>query len=621
MKCTHCGAELAENATLCESCGTPVEAATKPVETAVTPVETEEASADSAEVPAETTVTTPPDPQKKSGKKAAIIIAAVAAIAIAAFAAFKLTAKDPKEVVIAAFENVWSEDQVSPSEELFGTSELAKAMTTTDSETSLSLKLDSCSEESVNNFAGAGLRISGKNDITNKKSSFNMGVTYNDMDAANLDFYYGDDTLMVALPELVSRVFTLDLSDGLADRVKNSPTVGTYLAQNGVDIDAMAAYLQELMDEAATQAEEGTTQFDLDALMTRYREGCKAKDNFKATLVVEKDGKGSFTMDGKEVSCTGYHVTVSKDSMIEFLRLSSDFFLQDEMLRQDFLKQLEASVRMSELMGAGAYGGTMQTPEELQQQAYDEAKSSVDEMITYLDDSLTDVQMTVYVDKAGRLASVSGTTAIHVNMDEAATAETAAPTSDSIAVAFQWNLQGGAYLTQNMNGNITLSDPDDEADNISIAFTRQGTYDKNTLTDDVSIDFNGGSTDLAANERTINLMYTSSYSAADGSFHVGAELGLAGSQLLNISGTGVVDELEKGKSFHLTIDELTTSLVDDSMNIVLSGEYSMSPLESEIVPLEGDQMDVLAATEEDWQGIFLEGLFGAMAVMQELGIQ
>lgn len=47
-----------------------------------------------------------------------------------------------------------------------------------------------------------------------------MGVTYNDMDAANLNVYYGDETLMMALPELVDKVFTLDLSEGLADRVK-----------------------------------------------------------------------------------------------------------------------------------------------------------------------------------------------------------------------------------------------------------------------------------------------------------------------------------------------------------------------------------------------------------------
>lgn len=603
MKCTHCGTELTKNDKTCPFCGMPVNDETAADTRADV---TTDVTADTATNAAE------PKPEKKPGKKAAIIVAAVAVIAIVAFAAFKLTAKDPKEVVIAAFENIWPDGQVSPTEELFGTSELAKAMSTSDSEASLSLKLDSSSEASVNNFAGAGLRIAGKNDITNKKSSFNMGLTYNDMDAANLAVYYGDDTLMAAIPEVVGKVFTLDLSDGLADRVKNSPTVSAYLARNGVDVDAMAAYFQELMDEAVSQPEDAKMPFDMDALMTRYREGSKAQDNFKAALMVEKNGKGTVTMDGKEVRCTGYNVTVSKDSMIEFLRTSSDFFLQDETLKQDFLKQLEATVRMSQIMGAGTYDETLQTPEEMQQQTYEEAKDSVEQMITYLDGSLTDVQMVVYVDKSGRLASVEGKTVIKDNT-EAGNTETGA---DSINVSFQWNLQGGAYLTQNMDGSITLANPDDEADTISLAFTRQGTYDKTSLTDDVSVDFKNSS-----DNQSINFMYTTTYSAADGSYHAAAEIGGGGSQVFKISGIGAVDQLEKGKSFHLTIDELEVSLIDNSVNMMLSGEYSMSPLQSEITAPEGEQMDVLAATEEDWQGVIMEGLFGAMAVMQELGIQ
>lgn len=602
MKCTHCGAELAENDKLCNTCGKPVDAENMPAETVD---ENEGTAVDAA--PASTPT---PAAGKKKGKLAALIIAAVAVIGVAAFAAVKLTEKDPKEVVIAAFENIWPEDQVSPAEELFGTSELAKAMSTTDSETSLSLKLDSCSDDTVNSFAGAGLRIAGKNDITNKKSSFNMGVTYNDMDAANLNVYYGDETLMMALPELVDKVFTLDLSEGLADRVKNSPTISTYLAQSGVDVDAMATYLKEMMDDAVSQSETGTAPFDVEALMTRYKEGCKAQENFKATLTVEKNGKGTFTMDGKEVSCTGYNVTVSKDSMIEFLRVSSDFFLQDETLKNDFLKQLEASVRMSEIMGAAAYGGTAQTPEEMQQQTYDELKNSVDEMITYLDGSLSDIQMVVYVDKAGRLASVDGKTTIRETAEEG-TGEL----DNSVDIAFLWNLEGGAYLTQNMNGSITLSNPEDATDKITVTFNRQGTYDKASLTDDFSVAFDGGA------DQQFRFMYTTTYYADNGNFHAAAEVGAGDSQLLKISSTGVVDEMEKGKSLHITIDELETNVMDSSINVMMSGEYSLAPLQGEIIAPEGEQMDVLAATEADWQGVFMQGLFGAMSVMQELGIQ
>ena len=38
----------------------------------------------------------------------------------------------------------------------------------------------------------------------------------------------------------------------------------------------------------------------------------------------------------------------------------------------------------------------------------------VDQMIEYLDKALTDVNMTVYVDKKGRLAAVEGSTNLYV---------------------------------------------------------------------------------------------------------------------------------------------------------------------------------------------------------------
>ena len=49
-------------------------------------------------------------------------------------------------------------------------------------------------------------------------SSIKMCIrdSYNGMDLANLNAYYGDDTLMLAVPELSGKVFTVDLGEGLA---------------------------------------------------------------------------------------------------------------------------------------------------------------------------------------------------------------------------------------------------------------------------------------------------------------------------------------------------------------------------------------------------------------------
>lgn len=544
-----------------------------------------------------------PEPNKKFMKILFAVIAALAVIAVAAVAYVKMNAKDPKQVVIDAFEKVYTEDQVFPSEELFGFKDFSEAALKADMESGLTLKMDSCSDPAVNQFAGSGLRLEGKSDKTNDRSSFNMGVIYNGMDLANLDAYYGDDNLMMAVPELSSKVFTLDLGDGLGERIKNSPTVGPLLAENGVDVDGLAGYFTDLIDEAEKAEEEGKAPFDIEALLTRYREGSSAQENFKAAMTVEKADKGTYTMNGAQVSCQGYDVLISKDSMIEFLRTSSDFFLQDETLKADYLKQLEATVRMSELMGSAMTGMGSMSAEQMQEQAYDEVKDAVDEMITYLDKTLTDIQMTVYVDKDGNLAALEGTTNLYVD-------EEVAEEEGYVAVTFNLTLEGGAYLTQNVKGNITLQDADDT---VKLDLLKQGTYDGKKLTCDLSVDV------TAPDASVYNFMYTGTYDSNDGSYHAAVELGGEGSQLFKMSAAGIVDQMEKGKAYHMDIDALEIAAMDNSMNMVLSGELYSRPLSSGVTPLEGETMDVLSATEEDWNNVLMEMVFGIIGLSGQLG--
>ena len=84
--------------------------------------------------------------------------------------------------------------------------------------------------------------------------------------------------------------------------------------------------------------------------------------------------------------------------MINFLRTSSDFFLQDEVLKKDFLKRLELSVKLSQLAGAQMEGQDFPTAQEMQEQTMrrPERKLTDDRIFRQL---VNDVSMTVYVDK------------------------------------------------------------------------------------------------------------------------------------------------------------------------------------------------------------------------------
>ena len=65
---------------------------------------------------------------EKSGKKKGIMIgvAAAAVVGIGAFAFTRMSQKDPKDIVIDAFENIYTEGQVNPLEELFGVTQFVE---------------------------------------------------------------------------------------------------------------------------------------------------------------------------------------------------------------------------------------------------------------------------------------------------------------------------------------------------------------------------------------------------------------------------------------------------------------------------------------------------------------
>lgn len=594
MKCSQCGNELKDNERYCSVCGTPVEPAGQGVSQAETWSQPETMTAPGTGFGAGSGLEGGEPP--KSKKKTGIIIGAVAAAAVAVGGlVFAMNQKDPKEIVIAAFENICPEGQVSPMEELFGSSAFMENAKAADAEASVTVVMDSCSDSEVDQFSGSGFRITGKYDKTNKRGAANIGVIYKDMDLANLDGYFDESAIMVMFPELSSRVFTIDISDGLTERIKNSPILGPALEYQGIDVEGFSEYMESLTE----QIESGENAvLDFEALMTRYREGTQAQEKFKEALMVEKGEKGTFLIDGQEAQCSGYKVTVSKESMMEFLRSTTDFFLNDQELKDQYLKQLEQSVKMAELMGGG-YAGI--TAADLYDESVEDITGAVEEMIDFLDNSLTDVNMEVYVDKKGRLAAVMGTTVVNgEDMDE------------PVNVAFDFRLQGGSYLTQNMTADITLT----QQEEIKLSMIRQGTYDGKRLTCDISVDLSMDGADAFDG----GVVWTGTYDSEGGDYNMGLSVTSDNELMLELSLAGVVDELEKGTVFHTDVDQFKIDLMDGTETITFSGEYSYRPLSEELSPLEGEAFDVLAAGEEEWQSVFMEFYMGVMRLMSQLSL-
>lgn len=643
MKCEKCGAELREDERVCPVCGQ--EAAETEAVTAASAGEPEgaagmeaegagagaaETAVDTeagAETNTETNTLTERDsadletpPKGKKNKKAILIGGGVVAVAAAAAIAVTATRKDPKDIVLDAFQMVWESRQQGPAEQIFGVSQFMEPNYEESTETSFRIQVDEDLAEDgsdlisdVAYFNGLGLRLDTKADPEVLKSRMDLALIYNDMDVAGLHMYYGDRVLMASIPELVDRVFLVDLNEGLADRLNASPLFGPMLEESGGDAEAVEAYVDLIMDEAE-HAEEN--QFDIKGLYDRYKEACKAQDELKAAMTVEKGSSGTFTIDGESVSGQGYDVHIDKEALFTFLRDTVDFVLQDEAYQASYQRQLDLMDRVMQIMGESALG-TEGMPS--LNESTDEVRAQTEQLIQFLDQHMQDIDMTVYVDKKGRLAMAELRTVLLGAAEEAADGSTDPGAGDGqgspseTQMTLQLTLEGGNYLTENMSGALTLIQGEEK---ILISYDKQASNDGTRIEHAQKFTLGDGTDQLGT------LAASASYQIDTGEYELtgsliapGLETGEEEMPLYTVK--GVITELEKGTSIAGTLDELEIGGGEYHI-ITLSGDFSYGPLSSELTELEGEQWDVMTGTWEDYEEISAEASSNVFGLLMEV---
>ena len=552
MKCPNCFEEMPEGAIKCEACG------------------------------AETNVEEQMPEEKKSFKLkkpviAAIAVAAVLVLVVVGVLAAKIFGGgNSKEIVIDALSGVFNDKTERPMEEIFGLKEMAKTLQTDNTQVSLGLKVENCDPSIAGEYAemliGSGITVLAKNDLKNKKYFANVKAQYQNMDLLSSEVYQDDKLLMLKIPEVSERAFTLNYADDLAEQISNSPYMGAYIEESGIDVTIIEDYVK-LLQKAQ---ENGTSSVDIAGLWKRYKEGSKAISDLKAAMTVTSKDKATFTVDGKEESCKGYEVVITRDALAQFVEATSEYMLEDETFKAEFFEYMDTNLQsMFKLNAVTPMAGAM-TAEE----SWAEMKKSIDEMVAEFKDSAGDVNLVVYVDRQGRLASLD---AMLLNEED----------GESSEVKLHVELKGGIYLTQNMDVALTATDSYDST--VTLSIQRKGTYDKKILTSDVVVEAND-----------VKVTYTGMYDVENASYELGVSAEGAGVEMANFTAKGVVEDLVKGKAANLVVDSLTVNMSGQPV-IELSGNYSLMPMEGEVTVLEGEQMDILAATEEDWQEVIMEG--------------
>lgn len=552
MNCSICNAEIPENQDRCPHCGT-----------AVQPVPSLE-----------------PPKESKNLKKGLIIGGGVVVAAAAGIGIFMVSnTKDPKTVVVDALKGVYSAENVNPGEEVFGLGQIYGEFSKTGGEMGGSLAFAGSSNPDLNMLMGAGVNIHAASDVTNKKFTETIGIQYSGMDLANLIIYADDTYLMAALPEFTSKVLTVNYADDLAGQIANSPLAAEmeYMFTEE-EMEAFENYIAYLTDISS----EKKTPFDLKALWQRYKEGSQAMGNFKEAITVTKADSQTFSYDGKEQKCTGYDVVIPKEAVVEFARTSSKFFLEDESFKKDLLEYLKV---MTDLRGIGLYDvildEDLSTPEEMIAQMWGDMDQGAEKAIAQLEKSLEgDVTMKVYVTKSGRLVSLDGTCRF-------------AQEEDTLDVKLTAALEGGSYPTENGRFNLAL---EDGTDTMTVSVNKEGEYSDKVLNS--SWDLN-----LEFDDEKLQITYDNTYDRETGDSQIRISGGEGKKDMVSLTITGIVDELEKGKNFHYTFDSLEIAEETWAMSLKLKGEFYLRNLQNEIIAPEGKQMDVLKTTEEEWKDL------------------
>lgn len=582
-KCPFCNEEMNDEEVVCPSCKKAVtEDGENGAETAEGKAEEskeEETKAEEGEAVSETEKVeesgAQPElvqpPVKKKGKLVVggAVAAAIAAVGI--FGGIKMMEKDPKDVVIDAFKGVYSSDITYPSEEIFGWDTIVKNSREKNMESGFRLALEQSSSDFANMFAGTAITSENKCDVENKKVYGKIGTKIANMDFLSMDVYADTEKIAIAVPELSSKVFSLDYANDLEGQMESSPVVGQMLKEAEVEPSVISDYMDYIWSFYGEKEEQ---PFDIEGLWNRYKEGSKAIDNFKTAMTVEKAEGASFTVNGKETQCRGYDVVISQEAMIDFVKTTSQFFMEDENLKKDVLEYLSQVVALS-----GGQGTNGMSAEDMQEEAWTTVQEYTDKLVAAMEESANDIAMTVYVDKKGNLAAFE--------------AETNLTIDDSTEnITLNAELQGGSYPTE--NAKVTLAVQDEET-TVTLSAVKEGTYTKEALTEGMDITIEG------AEDSKYAFSYDSDYNRTSGDYNItlaGKGDEAEGSLVME----GNVSNLKPGESFDIAMDTISVTWDGEEL-ATLSGNYYIKPMEGEVSMPEGEEVDVLAATGDDWTEI------------------
>jgi len=268
----------------------------------------------------------------------------------------------------------------------------------------------------------------------------------------------------------------------------------------------------------------------------------KTLDEAYDSIVVKKTTSEKLTIGGKDQTCDGYTVTIPADSMENVVNALIE----------------EAAAESTE-------------------------EFNTEEILTYLKPvTENDFVFTVYLDKKDRMVRLEqnyeildGTTTIDTLLD--------------------WS--GKESLCDAFNGTIDISAM---GMTYNLVLTSNTTTDGDVATTDVYCSIGTDGTELG------NLSYYSTLDTKDGDFQMDLSVADTTQTYAALTATGAFTDINKGKGYTLTLDNMNLDVMDGSLNLDLSAAYTIGEYADNITLPEGTEYQALKMTEEEFATVASE---------------
>ena len=374
----------------------------------------------------------------------------------------------------------------------------------------------------------AGFEMEVLSDGKENSSMFTLAPSVAGMRIDDIVLYQNEQKVYMGVPDALDDAVYLDLETA-QDEYKGSFLDEWFEQYAGEDL---GDYLP-----GADEEEE---------LFPSYEEYCEeALKSLYDAMEVEKDGKRKIDIGGKSQNCAQYQVLIPGDALTDLFVASADYV--DDVFAQG---------RMDDM----AYGWN------------DMVRSFEAE----------DLEMTVCLDKKGRLAAAEGR--LECGFDD-----------DIESLEFNLELNGG----DNPLDQMTLEFINDWGSEMVIERNKE--FDKK----------NGIEDEIEISEGSSSILYRFSYDAGSGDWEIA--LDLDGEAL---QAEGEITDLDKGKSMTITLDSLSES----GGQSVLEGTYQFTTMKDKIeAPFDLESAkSIFELDEGDFLDIFRDlGILGEAASAAE----